>query len=418
MQGMAERRVVVTGMGVITGLGETVDTFWNNLIAGESGVRRVTLFDATRFDSQIGGEVTTFREDKYVDRKSAKRLDRFAQFAIAASKEAMETAGLSNGRLPDPRRAGVIIGSGIGGLWEFEAQHMRLLEKGPDKVSAFTIPKLMINAAAGHLAIEHGIKGVTTTVGTACASAGHAMRDAFIAIKSNHADIVLTGGSEAALTPLGLAAFSAMKALSTRNNEPTRASRPFDRDRDGFVLGEGAGMLVFEELEQARRRGARIFAEVLGFGATTDAGHIAQPAEDGEGAAESMRQCLAEARLNLDDIDYINAHGTSTGLGDLAETTAIKRAFGPSAKKIAVSSTKSSTGHLLGASGGVEIIATIMAIINSTAPATINLETPGEGCDLDYVPRTPRDMRIRRAMSNSFGFGGHNTTMAVGRFEG
>jgi 3-oxoacyl-[acyl-carrier-protein] synthase II len=405
-------------MGVVTGLGETVDTFWNNLIAGESGVRKVTLFDASRFDSQIGGECHTFREDNYLDRKAAKRLDRFAQFAIAASREAMTTAGLSGGRLPNPWRAGVIVGSGIGGLWEFETQHLRLIDKGPDKVSAFTIPKLMINAGAGHLAIEHGIRGLSTTVGTACASAGHAMRDAFTAIRGNYADVVLTGGTEAALTPLGLAAFSAMKALSTRNDEPHRASRPFDRDRDGFVLAEGAGLLVFEEFEHARKRGARIFAEVLGFGATTDAGHIAQPDEHGEGAAESMRQCLQEAKLNVTEIDYVNAHGTSTGLGDLAETMAIKRAFGADAKKLAISSTKSSTGHLLGASGGVEIIATILAIVNSTAPATINLENPGEGCDLDYIPRTPRDMRIRKAMSNSFGFGGHNTTMVVGRLEG
>jgi len=415
---MVERRVVVTGMGLITSLGETVDEFWTNLIACKSGVRKISLFDASMFDSRIGGECTTFDPDRFFEKKQSKRLDRFAQFAVAATREAMHMAGLTDKSFPaDRRRLGCIIGSGIGGIMEFEQQHLRLLDKGPDKISAFTIPKLMINAAAGNIAIENNLQGITTTVGTACASAGHAMRDAFEAIKVNRADVVVTGGSEAALSPLGLGAFAAMKALSTRNEEPERASRPFDRDRDGFILGEGAGMLVFEELEHARKRGARIWAEVCGFGATTDAGHIAQPADDGAGAAESMRQCVKDARINLDQVDYINAHGTSTELGDLAETVAINRCFGAHAKKLLVSSTKSSIGHLLGASGGVETIATVMAIVNATAPATLNLENPGEGCNLDYVPQVPRDLNIRYAISNSFGFGGHNASILLGRYS-
>jgi 3-oxoacyl-[acyl-carrier-protein] synthase II len=414
---MSDRRVVVTGMGLVTGLGETVEQFWSNLIAGQSGIRKIGLFDASAFDSRIGGECTDFKPENYFDRKQAKRLDRFAQFAVASTREAMKMAGLNDPAYQGDRvRMGCIIGSGIGGICEFEQQYLRLIEKGPDKVSAFTIPKLMINAAAGNIAIENDLRGITTTVGTACASAGHAMRDAFEAVRSNRADVIVTGGSEAALSPLGLAAFCSMKALSTRNDDPEHASRPFDRDRDGFVLGEGAGLLVFEELEHAKKRGARIWAEVLGFGATTDAGHIAQPAEDGAGAAESMRQAVEQAGLNLDDIHYINAHGTSTGLGDLAESVAIKRCFGAAAPKIPISSTKSSTGHLLGASGGIETIATVMAICNATAPATLNLENPDEGCDLDYIPKTPRDLKIKYALCNSFGFGGHNATILLGRY--
>jgi 3-oxoacyl-[acyl-carrier-protein] synthase II len=405
-------------MGVITSLGKSVDEFWNNLIACKSGVCRITIFDASRFDSQIGGECADFSPDDYFDKKSAKRLDRFSQFAVAAAREAMRMAGLGDKSAPADRgRLGCIIGSGIGGILEFEQQHMRLLYKGPDKVSAFTIPKLMINAASGNIAIDFNLQGITTTVGTACASAGHAMRDAYEAVRTNRADVIVTGGSEAALTPVGVGAFAAMKALSTRNHDPERASRPWDRDRDGFVLGEGAGMLVFEELEHARKRGARIYAEVLGFGATTDAGHIAQPAEDGAGAAESMRQSVMAAGINLDDVAYINAHGTSTGLGDVAETVAIKRCFGAHAKRLAISSTKSSIGHLLGASGGVETVATVMAILNATAPATLNLDNPDDGCDLDFVPHTPRDLNIKYALSNSFGFGGHNASVLLGRFE-
>jgi 3-oxoacyl-[acyl-carrier-protein] synthase II len=416
---MGERcRVVVTGMGLITSLGETVDSFWNNLIACQSGVATITRFDTSGFEVHFGGECRDFDPDKYLDRKLAKRLDRFAQMALAAAQEAVRTCGIDfKNFVGDRRRLGVILGSGIGGLTEFEEQHLRLVERGPSKVSAFTIPKLMLNAASGQLAIEHGIQGVTASVATACASAAHAMGDALQAIRSGACDVVLAGGSEAALTPLGLAAFAAMKALSVRNDAPHAASRPFDRDRDGFILGEGAGILVFESLDHARRRGAPIFAEVLGFGASTDATHITQPSEDGAGAAAAMHACLADARVNADQIDYVNAHGTSTPLGDLAETMAIKRTFGPQAKRLAISSTKSSIGHLLGASGGVELITSILAIRNSTAPPTLNLENPSEGCDLDYVPQNPRDLQISRALSNSFGFGGHNASLMVGRFE-
>jgi len=415
---MADRRVVVTGMGLVTSLGETVDAFWSNLVSGVSGVRAISLFDAGAFDSQIGGECSAFKPESYFDRKSARRLDRFSQLALGAAVEATRSAGVDTETCPSDRgRIGVILGSGIGGLLEFEEQHLRLLEKGPGKVSAFTIPKLMVNAACGHVAIEYNIKGITMAVGTACASAGHAMHNAFTAILLDEADIIVTGGSEAALTPLGLGAFCAMKALSTRNDSPETASRPFDRDRDGFILGEGAGILVFEEYEHARKRGADILAEVLGFGLSTDATHIAQPDETGSGAAQAMRLCIRNARLNPDDIAYINAHGTSTGLGDIAETMAVRRAFGPAADKLAVSSTKSSVGHLLGASAGVEAIATIMAIQNSTVPPTLNLDNPDEGCDLDYVPKKARDLRIDKALSNSFGFGGHNSSALFGRFD-
>lgn len=415
---MSLRRVVVTGMGVITSLGETVEAFWSSLISGESGVRRVSLFDASAYDVRIGGECTGFDPARYMDRKSAKRLDRFAQFAMAAAVEAerMSGADLRDYR-GDPRRLGVVLGTGIGGLMELEQQHRRLIDKGPGKVSAFTIPKLMVNAAAGNLAIEYKIEGLSTTVGTACASAAHAMSDAFNAIRRGECDLVMTGGAEAALTPLGLGAFSAMKALSTRNDDPEHASRPFDRERDGFVLGEGGGVLIFEELEHAKKRGANILAEILGYGASTDATHITQPAENGNGAAAAIRQCLEMAGVGTDDVQYINAHGTSTALGDLAETLAIKATFGSGAQKLAVSSTKSSTGHLLGASGGVELVATIMAINHSTAPATYNLDNPSDGCDLDYVANTPRDIRIDRAISNSFGFGGHNACVMVGRYS-
>lgn len=405
-------------MGVVTSLGETVEAFWNGLVSCKSGVREISLFDTGKFEVRIGGECTGFDPGRYMDRKGAKRLDRFAQFAMAAAVEAERMSGLDLRNYGgDPRRLGVILGTGIGGLMELEQQHLRLIDKGPGKVSAFTIPKLMVNAAAGNMAIEYNIKGLSTTVGTACASAAHAMADAYNAIYRNECDVVMTGGSEAALTPLGLSAFAAMKALSTRNDDPQSASRPFDRDRDGFILGEGSGILIFEELEHAKKRGAAILAEIVGYGASTDSTHITQPCENGDGAAAAMRQCLAMAKVSADQIDYINAHGTSTGLGDLAETVAIKQTFGDSAYKIPVSSTKSSTGHLLGASGGVELVACIMAIRNSTAPATLNLQNPSEGCDLDYIPNTPRDARIDRAMSNSFGFGGHNACMMVSRYE-
>lgn len=412
---MSRRRVVVTGMGLVTPLGETVAEFWDRVVSGQSGVTELDLFDCSGYDVKIGGECREFDPSRYLDRREAKRLDRFIQFAMAASGEAVRTSGIDFSSI-DRRRVGVITGSGIGGLWELEVQHLRLLKKGPSKISAFTIPKLMVNAASGNLSIRYGTLGPSTAVATACASATNAMGDALQAIRSGQTDVMITGGTEAALSPLGLAAFAAMKALSTRNDDPERASRPFDRDRDGFVLGEGAGVLIFEDLESAKRRGAEILAEVLGFGTTADAEHITQPAESGAGAARAMKLAIADAGLNPEDIDYINAHGTSTPLGDVAETVAIKKVF-DSSSKLAISSTKSAIGHLLGASGGVELIATIMAMQHAVAPPTINLDNPDPQCDLDYVPNTARDLRIRRAMSNSFGFGGHNACLVVGRFE-
>lgn len=404
------RRVVVTGMGAITPLGASVAALWDGLIAGRSGIRPVTRFDASRFDVRFGGECVDFDAAQFIDHRQSKRMDRFTQLAFAAAKLAMEDAGLTGGA-PDPFRAGVIVGNGIGGLEELEEQHKRLLDKGPSRVSAFTIPKLMANASSGHISIAFNLQGINTAVATACASAGSAMGDAFNAIRFGVADSIVTGGSEAALTPLGLSAFAAMKALSTRNDDPTRASRPFDKDRDGFVLSEGAGILVFEELEAAQKRGAKILCEVIGYGATGDAGDMVQPDPEGKGAARAMAAALRDARVNPDAIDYINAHGTSTPLGDVAETQAIKSIFGAHAYRLAVSSTKSATGHTLGASGGIEAVVSVLALRNNTLPPTINLDEPDPACDLDYVPNTARDARLTTAMSNSFGFGGHNACL-------
>ncbi|MGB2986042.1 MAG: beta-ketoacyl-ACP synthase II [Phycisphaerae bacterium] len=409
---MAERRIVVTGMGTVTPFGVSVDRFWDGLVDGRSGLTPITLFDTTEFDVRIGGEVPAFDATEYLDRKAIKRLDRYAQFAMIASEEAFKASGLDLER-ENPHRIAVIFGSGIGGMNELEQQFSRLMRKGPGKVSAFTIPKLMVNAASGNISIAYGAKGNSVAVSSACASATHAMGVALEHIRRGEADIVFTGGSEAALTPLGLAAFASMRALSTRNEDPARASRPFDRDRDGFVLAEGAGALIFEELEHAKRRGALIHAEIIGFASSSDADHLTQPSENGEGAAEAMRLAVKDACINFDDVDYINAHGTATPLGDLAETVAIKKVFGVAAKKLVVSSTKSSVGHLLGASGGVEVVVAIRAIQNGVIPPTINLDNPSEGCDLDYCPHTAQDRKINVAMSNSFGFGGHNACIVV-----
>lgn len=413
---MADRRVVITGIGAVTPFGISVDTFWDSLIEGQSGMSVISLFDTDGFPVWIGGEIPNFDGTAYLDRKLVKRLDRYAQFAMVATEEAFKSSGLELGKV-DPVRLAVIFGSGIGGMNEFEQQSYRLHTKGPSKVSAFTIPKLMVNAASGNISIAYGIKGSSIAVSSACASATHAMGEALKHIQLGQADVVFTGGSEAALTPLAVAAFASMKALSTRNDEPQLASRPFDRDRDGFVLAEGAGALIFEELEHARRRNAPIFAEVVGFGSTSDAEHITQPSESGEGAALAMRMTLQDAGVAPDEVDYINAHGTSTPLGDKAETVAIKKVFGPAAKKLVISSTKSSVGHSLGASGGIELIASIRAIQHSVVPPTINLDTPDPACDLDYCPNTARDRRINLAMSNSFGFGGHNACILIRRFE-
>lgn len=411
---MGDRRVVVTGIGAVTPLGSGISAYWDGLVAGRCGVDTVRRFDPSSMDSHVGGECSDFNPSEYIESRAAKRMDRFSQFGLVAGKMAIEQAGLADGGF-DPDRAGVYLGTGIGGLQEIEDQHLRLLEKGPSKVSAFTIPKLMANASPGHLSIAANFRGPSGSISTACASAGSAMGEAYFAIQRSRAEIMLTGGSEAALTPLGIAAFCAMKALSTRNDDPTTSSRPFDKDRDGFVLAEGAGLLIFEEYEHARKRGANILAEVIGFGATTDASDIVQPEPEGRGAALCMQAALANAGLSSSDIDYINAHGTSTILGDIAETRAIKSVFGASAKQVPVSSTKSATGHLLGASGGVEAIACLMALQHQTIPPTINLANPDPECDLDYVPNTARDAKVSIAMSNSFGFGGHNTSIIFRR---
>lgn len=412
---MPERRVVITGLGVITSLGESVETFWDRLVNGESGIGPITSFDSSEYPVHIGGECRAFQPEDYIERREIKRLDRFAQLAIGAARNCARDSGLDFDK-EDPSRVGVIVGSGIGGLLEIEQQHNRLLNKGPSKVSAFTIPKLMANAAAGNMSILFNAQGPNTTVVTACASAAHAMGDARTCIQRDEADVVFSGGSEAAVTPLGMAAFSAMKALSVRNDEPEAASRPFDRDRDGFVMGEGAGMIILEELDHARHRGAKIYAELAGVGASGDAEHITQPSASGRGARIAMKLALCHARLDPTDVHYINAHGTGTPLGDIAETVAVKRVFGDHAANLVMSSTKSSIGHLLGASGGVEIIATIMAILHNVAPPTINLDHPDPACDLDYAPNVAKDMRIDVALSNSFGFGGHNASVCVRRF--
>ena len=408
------RRVVITGMGVVSPLANRVEKFWERLIAGESGICAISRFDVTTFDVRFGGECADFDPEPVLDRRNAKRLDRFAQMAIVAAHEAVTQSGITDA-IEDPSRFGVITGTGIGGIGELEDQHKRLIEKGPDKVSAFTIPKLMSNAASGNISIMFNACGPSTAVATACASATNAMGDAMHAIRRGDVDAVVTGGSEAALSPLGLSAFAAMKALSTRNDDPARASRPFDRGRDGFVMGEGAGMFVFEEFEHARRRGAAILAEVLGFGTSADAYHITQPQEQGRGASAAMRAALQDARINISDVGYINAHGTSTPLGDVAETIAIKTVFGDHARRVAISSTKSAIGHLLGASGGVEAAATVLAVRNGTIPPTLNLEDPDPQCDLNYTPLTAQDAKVDIALNNSFGFGGHNACLVIGR---
>jgi 3-oxoacyl-[acyl-carrier-protein] synthase II len=411
-----KRRVVVTGLGAVTSLSCRVEDLWQRVLAGESGIHEIRSFDTARFRVKFGGEVWDWDTEGYLSPKEAKRIDRFSQFAMVAGIDAVRDSGLEFSK-EDPFRCGVILGSGIGGLAEIEEQHSRLLEKGPDKVSAFTIPKLMVNAACGQLSIQYCLRGPSAAVATACASATNAMGEAFKAIQYDDADVMLTGGTEAALTPMGISGFASMRALSERNDDPTRASRPFDADRDGFVLSEGAGLLVFEELEHAKARGAKIYAEVLGYGVSADGGHITQPDEHGTGAAKAMLQALKDGRLEIESIDYINAHGTSTPLGDAAETTAVKSVFGEHARKLSISSTKSQLGHLLGASGGVELVLTVLAIRDSVIPPTINLDTPDPKCDLDYTPNVPRERPVRIAMSNSFGFGGHNASIVAGQLR-
>jgi 3-oxoacyl-[acyl-carrier-protein] synthase II len=412
-----KRRVVVTGLGVVTALGRAIETFWDRVLRGESGVGPITLFDVSGFRVQFAGEVPWEPEAAQIaNPKELRRLDRFTQFAMAAAADAVADSGIDFSK-EDPFRCGVVIGSGIGGLSEFESQHERLLTKGIDKVSPFTIPKLMVNSGAGHVSSMFGVKGPNFAVATACASAANSIGEALRAIQYGDADMMIAGGSEAALTPMGLAGFQNMRALSFRSDSPQQASRPFDADRDGFVLAEGAGVVMLEELEHARQRGARIYGELKGYGATGDAGHITQPDEEGRGAARAMETALADAGLSGDRVQYVNAHGTSTPLGDKAETLAVKRVFGDHARRLAISSTKSQLGHTLGASGGIELVVCALTITRGVITPTINLEHPDPDCDLDYTPNVARDARVDVAMSNSFGFGGHNASLVLARLD-
>ncbi len=408
-----KRRVVVTGISAVTSLGSQVEQFWPRICNGESGIKPLKGFDASGYRVRFGGEVQDFSAEGYFSPKEGKRIDRFAQMALVASIDAVSDSGIDFSKA-DPWRCGAFIGTGVGGLGELEKQTKRLVQKGPSKVSAFTIPKMMANAAAGLVSIEYGLRGPNQAVVTACASATNAIGGAMKTIQYGDADVMITGGAEAAVTPVGLSGFAAMRALSERNDDPTAASRPFDANRDGFVLGEGAGSLVLEELEHAKARGARIYCEVLGYGATGDGGHITQPNENGVGAARAMAVALENARLNPSDVDYINAHGTSTPLGDKAETRAIKSVFKEHVKQLSISSTKSQLGHLLGASGGVEAVLCVLALRDGVIPPTINYETPDPECDLDYTPNEARQRKASVAMSNSFGFGGHNGSIIVG----
>jgi 3-oxoacyl-[acyl-carrier-protein] synthase II len=410
------RRVVVTGIGLVSSLGIGTDANWQAICAGHSGVGAITKFDASQFATQIAGEVKDFDPLAFIEKKDVKKMDIFIQYAIAASQFAMDDSKLEIS--PDlARRTGVFIASGIGGFTTIEREHKALLEGGPRKISPFFIPSAIINLAAGQVSIRFGAKGPNSATCTACSASAHAIGDAFEIIKRGAADVMIAGGSEAAITPMGIGGFGAMRALSTRNDEPERASRPFDSDRDGFIVGEGAGVLILEEYELAKARGARIYAELVGYGMSADAYHITAPSEEGEGAFRVMSDAIESAGVTTADIDYINAHGTSTPQGDALETLAIKRCFGEHAREIAVSSTKSMTGHLLGAAGGLEAGITVLAVYDQVAPPTINLDHPDELCDLDYVPHHSRPLAIQYALSNSFGFGGTNAALLFKKFE-
>lgn len=410
------RRVVVTGMGAITPLGLDVASFWEGLKSGQNGVAPITSFDPTGQPVRFAAEVKGFSPENYLERKEARRMDRFTQFAIAATKEALAHSGL---QITDENRTriGTLIASGIGGLQTLEEQHRVFLERGPDRVSPFLIPMMIANMASGQVAIQFGLQGPCTTVVTACAAGTNAIGDAWEIIRRGDADVMIAGGTEAAITALALASFANARALSTRNDDPEHASRPFDAERDGFVMGEGAGVLVLEELEHALQRDAPILAEITGYAMTADAYHITAPDPEGDGARRVMELAMRKAGIAPNEVDYINAHGTSTPANDRLETLAIKRVFGEHAYRLAVSSTKSMTGHLLGAAGAIEAIATVLAIQHQTAPPTINYQVPDPECDLDYVPNTARPMKIDIALSNSFGFGGHNATLVFKRWE-
>jgi 3-oxoacyl-[acyl-carrier-protein] synthase II len=413
---MDKKRVVVTGVGMITPLGIGVAASWDNLIAGRSGIRTITQFDASAFPTKIAGEVDGFNPEDYIEPKEVKKMDRFIHFAVAAATMAIKDSGLEimpqNGE-----RVGVIVGSGIGGLRTIENYHSVFLEKGPKRITPFFIPMLVINLASGQISIRFGAKGPNTAVATACATGSHAIGDAFRIIQRGEADVMIAGGAEAVITPLGIGGFNAMKTLSTRNDEPEKASRPFDAERDGFVMGEGAGILILENLESALGREAKIYAELVGYGMSADAYHITSPSPNGEGAARCMRIALKDGGIDSSHVNYINAHGTSTKYGDELETSAIKTVFGEYAYKLAVSSTKSMTGHLLGAAGGIEAIFTVLALHGDIVPPTINLENPDPECDLDYVANSSRKMTVNYALTNSFGFGGTNACLLFKKYQ-
>ncbi len=412
-----KRRVVITGVGLVTPVGVGIDNVWKRLLNGESGIAPLTRFDATQHDTKIAGEVKDFKADEYIPAKELKRMDLFIQYALTATKIAMNDSGLDMAK-EDAERAGVVVGTGLGGLPTLEKYHSVYLERGPGRISPFFIPMLIANEAPGHIAITHGMKGPNLSIVTACATGAHSIGDAMRIIQYGDADMMVAGGCEANITPLTVGGFNAMKALSTRNDEPQKASRPFDKDRDGFVVAEGAGIVILEELEHAKARGAKIYAELIGYGYNGDAYHITAPCPDGDGFIRCMNMALRDAGLNPDSVNYINAHGTSTDLNDQTETLAIKKVFGDRAYRLPVSSTKSMTGHLLGAAGAIEAIFAVLAIRDQVCPPTINYETPDPDCDLDYVPNEARDHEIDFALSNSFGFGGTNCVLAMKMFNG
>jgi len=411
-----KRRVVVTGMGAVTPVGNTVATTWRALLDGKSGAAPITHFDASNFPVRFACEVKDFDPLTYMERKEAKRADQFTQYAVAAANQAMTDAGLVEQNGMDPDRIGVIVGSGIGGLKSFEEQHDVYRQRGPGKISPFFMPMFISDIAAGIVSMQFNARGPNYATVSACATSAHAIGDAFRTIQYGDADVMITGGAEATVTPMAIGGFANMKALSERNESPETASRPFDATRDGFVMGEGSGMVILEELEHARARGARIYAEIVGYGATGDAYHLTAPAPNGEGAQRAMKRALKDASLRPEDIQYINAHGTSTPANDLNETQAIKAVFGDSAKTVNVSSTKSATGHMLGAAGAVEFVISTLAVGHNVIPPTINYETPDHECDLNYTPNQPVRREVNAVLSNSFGFGGHNTTLALKRF--
>jgi len=411
-----KKRVVVTGLGALSPVGNDVTTTWKALLEGKSGVSQITAFDISKFDSKIAGEVKDFDPLQYMSLKESRRMDRFVQFAVVAAKHAMSDSGIDMSK-EDPYRVGVLVGSGVGSLHVMQDQCRIYEQRGPSRISPFMIPLLIVNEASGNISIVFGAKGPNTCVATACATGSHSIGDAFRIIERGDADVMIAGGTESCVTPMGVGGFCSLKALSCRNDEPERASRPFDKDRDGFIMAEGAGVVILEELEHAKKRGAKIYAEMAGYGMTGDAHHITAPDPSGESGSYAMKFALKDAGFNPEDVQYINAHGTSTQLNDKIETKAIKMCFNSHAKNLAISSTKSMTGHLIGAAGGLEFIVCVLAMQDNIVPPTINLENPDPECDLDYVPNRARQIQVKVVMSNSLGFGGHNATLVAKRFK-